>query len=226
MALAHTTYPSGITGLPLEWKLYSGVGSVSASTYDAEAIPGTVDLRLETVSGPSKGIYLLYPKTVVAPTNRFIRHRTLTGVWHLQGHHSVKFAGESVLDPKNVSFTSIQRREGASTPAVCTGIFAPQNGYIHPVGSWFTPSNPNITTGCYVVEDTTGFDLGPGGVLGENGTFSGYFIDYEYKGDDGQPRLMGNIESAKTVEAGGDSKAKKGSVGWITAHLNDPNSSF
>lgn len=167
VALAHTTYPSGITGLPLEWKLYSGVGSVSASTYDAEAIPGTVDLRLEIVSGPSKGIYFLYPKTVVAPINRFIRHRTQTGVWHLQGHHSVTFRGESFLDPKNVSFTNIQRREGASTPAVCTGIFAPNNGYIHPVGSWFTPSDPNITTGCYVVADTTGFDCGPGGVLGD-----------------------------------------------------------
>lgn len=224
--LAHTTYPGGITGLPLEWKVHNGVGSVSVSTYDAEAIPGDVDLKLEITSGPSKGRYVLYGKTVVAPANRFIRHRTETGIWHRKGQHSVVFRGESFLDPKNVSFTNIQRREGASTPAVGTGLFAPANGYIHTAGSWFTPSNPNITTGCYVTYDTTGFNFGLGGVLGENGTFSGYFIDYEYKGDDGVVRNMGNIESAKTVEAAGDSKAKKGSVGWVTAHLNDNDSNY
>ncbi len=178
------------------------------------------------MSGPSKGHGKDYGKMVVAPTNRFIRHRTLTGVYHRQGHHSVQFKGESFLDPKDVAFTNIQRREGASTAAAGTGVFASLNGYIHPVGSWFTPSDPNIATGCYVVADTTGFDLGAGGILGESGTFSGYYIDYEYKGDDAVIRNMGNIESAKTVDTGGDSKAKKGSVGWVSAHLNDPDSNF
>jgi hypothetical protein len=51
-------------------------------------------------------------------------------------------------------------------------------------------------------------------------------IDYEYKGDDGVVRKMGEIESTKKVEAGGNSKAKKGSVGWVSKHLNDANSAF
>ena len=183
-------------------------------------------MKLELESGPSKGRYYLYGKTVVAPTNRFIRHRTQTGVWHRQYYHSVKFRGESFLDSKNVSFTNIQRREGGSTPAVCTGLFSSKHGSVHPSGSWFTPSNPNITTGCYVTYDTTGFEFTVPGVLGQTGTWSNYVIDYEYKGDDAVVRNMGDIESAKEVEAGGDSKAKKGSVGWVTAHLNDQTSSY
>lgn len=226
VALSHTTDPNGITGLPLEWEKKNGVGSVSGSTYDAEAIAGAVTLRLELQSGPSQGRGKDYAKTVVAPSNRFIRHRTLTGAWHKKGQHSVQFKGESFLDPKEVSFTNIQRREGASTAATGTGLFAPVNGYVHPVGNWYTPSDPNVTTGCYVVADTTGFDFGPGGVLGEEGTFSGYFIDYEYKGDDAVVRNMGNIESAKTVEAAGNSKAKKGTVPWVSKHLNDDDSTY
>lgn len=226
VSLSHTTNPSGITGLPLRWTKSSGRGSVTGSTYDAEAIPGSVTLRLEVTSGPSRGQGHDYVKTVVAPVNRFVRHPALTGTWHTQGNHSVKFKGQSYLDPKDVSFTNIKRREGASTAATGTGLFLFANGYIHPVGSWFTPSNPNITTGCSVVADTTGFDLGAGGTLGDTGLMSNYFIDYEYVGDDGVVRNMGNIESSKKVEANGDSMARKGSVGWVSKNLNDASSSF
>ena len=226
VALSHTTTPAGIAGLPLRWKKSSGKGSVSGSSYDAEAIAGSVTLRLELKSGPSKGLGRDYVKTVVAPVNRFIRHATLTGAWHKQGHHSVKFKGQSYLDPKDVSFTNIQRREGASTAATGTGLFLFADGYVHPVGSWFTPSNPNISTGCYVASDTTGFDLGPGGTLGDSGLMSNYFINYEYRGDDGVISNMGTIESSKEVEAAGDSKAKKGAVGWVSKHLNDADSSY
>lgn len=234
VTLSHKTTPVGITGLPLKWKKFSGKGTVTVSSYDAEAIPGSVTLRMELTSGPNKGDVKDYGtgkvkdyvKTVVAPVNRFIRHATLTGAWHIQGQHSVKFKGQSYLDPKDVSFTNIKRREGASTAATGTGLFLFANGYVHPIGAWFTPANPNITTGCYVVSDTTGFGLGAGGVLGDSGLMSNYSIDYEYKGDDGVTRKMGAIDSSKKVEIGGDSKAKKGSVGWVSKHFGDANSTF
>jgi hypothetical protein len=225
VSLSHITTPAGITGLPLDWEVASGVGSVTGSTYDAEAIGGAVTLRLELQSGPSAGQGKNYNKTVHAPINRFIRHRTETGEEHFQGHHSLKFRGESFLDPKNVSFTNIQRREGTSTPATANGLFASLNGTTHPLGSWFTPSNPNITYGCYVTADTTGFDCGPGGTVGQTGSFQ-YFIYYDYKGDDTVERNMSGILSYMNVDASGYSNVTKGIVSCTPKHLNDADSTY
>jgi hypothetical protein len=225
--LGHFTIPAGITGLPLEWQKVSGVGLVFASTYDAEAVPGNVTLRLGLTSGPSRGFGYIYTRTVVAPTNRYIHAEPpWNGIYHLQGVPSCKFIGDSYLDPKNVSFTNIQRREGTSAPATVTGYFERvygKPGPTHPIGSWFTPSDPNSTTGCHVVQDESGFEVSPDPQ--DAGTFS-WDIMYQYKGDDGVPRDMHTITAYKELFVDGKVKVDKGSVGPFEKAKNDPNSSF
>jgi hypothetical protein len=228
VSLSHTTDPSGITGLPFEWEKFSGKGSVSGSTYDAEAIAGDVTLKLKLTSGPSKGRYKVYSKTVVAPTNRFIHAASpWDGIWHDNGVHTCGIKGESYLNPKNVSFTNIQRREGTSPPATVTGHYLSDYGTpgpTHTIGSWFTPSSPNTTTGCYVVRDTTSTNH-PCASLGDSGTFS-WTIAYEYKGDDAVPRPMGNITASKEIESSGTTKVKKGSLSWFSKALGASDSEY
>ena len=213
VALSHTTDPTGITGLPLEWEKYSGVGSVSGSTYDAEAIAGAVTLRLELQSGPSAGHGKNYDKTVVAPTYRFARSRFETGIYHIYHQHGIMFKGEYFVDPKNVSFTNIEVREGTSTPAVGTGYFEPVNGDVHTPDSWFAPAYPNIEWGCWWGADTTGFQGDDSDYIGQSGTFTNYYIDIEYRGDDNVERSMSTIESTMRLDTVGYSEVKKGLVG-------------
>jgi len=221
VALSHTTNPTGITGLPLEWKITSGVGSVSGNQYDAKAVAGGVTLKLELQSGPSKGDYKSYDRTVVAPTYRFARSRFDTGIYHIYHQHGIKFKGEYFVDPKNVSFTNIKVREGISTQADGTGYFEPVDGDVHTPTSWLAPKYPNTIVGCWWAVDTTGFEGTSSDYIGQSGTFTNYYIDIEYKGDDNVERSMSTIESLMTLEASGDSKVKKGSVGWESAHFND-----
>jgi len=231
VSLSYTTDPTGITGLPLEWEVSSGVGSVSGSTYDAEAVAGSVTLRLELQSGPSKGQGYNYSKTVVAPTNIYVHaYPPWDGIWHEEDSYSCGFKGESYLAPYNVSFTNIQRREGTSPPATVTGHYEDHYGTpgpTHPVRSWFTPSNPDSDYGCYVARDTcsTYHSSSCGATLGDSGTFI-WVIDYEYKGDDSVVRNMGTITHNAEMESDGTAKVKKGSVGWYSKEFGDPDSSY
>lgn len=157
LTLAATISPSGLSATDiggLQWS-FSGVGSLpiagtdGTGSYDAGGVGGNVTLQLSVIAGPSSGFSKTYPKTVIIPAGEYMVQATGTNIWHVQNTASVGFMGSSFVLPKDVSFSNIQRREGTAT-GTGTGFYSVINGLVHSIGTWFTVSGCNTTTGCSV----------------------------------------------------------------------------
>jgi hypothetical protein len=186
--LSSGTNPSGI---PVNWKwiIASGVGSLdpegAANTqYDAMHVPGSLTLKLEVISGPSKGLGPSFPRSIVAPSGTRM-YKLNSNVWHRYLKASAGFELLCYLDPTNVSFTRIKFREDACSPTNVSDFFSEcepisdgpsyTNSYPggnpvrnHPQGDWIGIGFPSSSDGCVVmVPDKTGWatagPFGPGG---------------------------------------------------------------
>ena len=155
--------PAGLTAADiglLKWTISNGVGTLSAvadagtASFDAGASPGSVEMKLEIQSGPAKGIFQSYNKTIVAPNGAYILRAPGTGISHTQFTASAGFLGKSFFLPKDVSFSNIETREDAAV-GVGIGFYEFLNGKVHDLGTWVPLGACNITTGCTDFVDDT-----------------------------------------------------------------------
>ena len=87
---------------------------------------------------------------------------------HINDRWSCGFYGLAYLEPKDVSFTNIEYREGECY-STATGFLAGWNNLKHNYGAWYGIDNGNSTTGCKVMnmhdrvysgEKTAPYDVG------------------------------------------------------------------
>lgn len=137
----------------LTWKVISGSGTIPANsdgteTYTAGAVAGEETLKLEVITGPSKGLGPIYTRTIVAPSDGYIRQTPGSSILHCQGYCSVGFYGEARLQPTDVSFSKLWFREGGGT-AQASGFYGASAGAQHqPTNIMIPITDCNFTLGC------------------------------------------------------------------------------
>lgn len=240
VALDFIIDPTGVSASQaggLEWTK-TGVGDISnagndgTADYDAEENPGNVTFRLTVKSGPSKGKYQWYSKTVVPPSGTRMT-RVNTKVWHIQGYASAGIALYYWLDPKTVSFTNLDFGEDSCPSTNVSGFYLtcePWNSYpngnqvaAHTQNTFGDISDGNITDGCRVVindEASTG---------AANPYAAGSFtwsIPTQYIDDTSTRNTFGsNSTQVATYQANGDATQAKGGQS-DSAALNDATSGY
>jgi len=222
--------PIGLTVFQLgglRWKIASGVGTLSNITdygiadYDAGAYAGDVSLCLEVKSGPSCGEFKPYPKTVIVPSGSYMVKKPLSGIRHEVDTCSCGLLGWSYLNPKNVSFGNIKRREGTCT-GTGTGFYAYLNGLVHPTGSWWNISSGNIGTGCRVLIDDEIYS-GEKGPPYSQGQFD-WPIPREYRADDGVPHEFTTANHNQVADSAGKCTIQKHGTYPLSKNASDPSS--
>jgi len=230
VALAFTTSPTGISASQaggLEWTKHSGVGAVSnagsdgTADYDAKETAGGVTFRLTIKSGPSKGRYKSYSKTVVAPSGTRLTRVNPNTVWHEQGAASAGIKLYYWLDPKEVSFSELTFGEGSCPATNKSGCWLGMHA--HPQNTFGAISGGNITSGCRVSAPDYAwariYSWGSGGAF----TWS---IPSQYIDDTATRNTFGaNQVQVHTTQANGDATQAKGGQSGSAA-LNDPTSGF
>ncbi|HKQ53960.1 MAG TPA: hypothetical protein VJT74_16410 [Pyrinomonadaceae bacterium] len=144
----------------LTWKTVNAVGSATTSSngisiYTAPPEPGTATLKLEVLSGPSKGLGPSYDREIVAPADVETRQTPGTNIGHFQDTCSIAFSLQAFLLPKDVSFDRLGFLEGEAI-AVASGYYADLNGEVHQINGPQDVGGCNITTGCKGFEDIAG----------------------------------------------------------------------
>ncbi len=231
VGLNFTTDPAGVTAAQaggLEWT-WSGVGEVSNAgndgnaNYDAQHIAGEVTFRITVKSGPSKDQFKSYSKTVVAPSGSYMIQKPSSGIRHTTNTCSAGFLGWSFLEPKDVSFSKLSRREGTCT-GTGTGFYAYINGDVHEVGSWWPVSTGNSSTGCRVLTDDQIYS-GSKSSPYSNGEFN-WPIPREYKADDGVPHQFTTATHNQVADANGKCTIQKHGAGPFSKNAADATSSW
>lgn len=156
VALAFTTSPTGISASQaggLEWTKHSGVGALSnagddgTADYDAKETVGNVKFRLTIKSGPSKGRYKQYDRTVIAPSGTRMT-RTTSNVWHINNTASAGIQLYYWLDPKEVSFRNLTFGEDSCPATPAWGVCSTIGG--HAQNTFGAILDGNSSTGCRV----------------------------------------------------------------------------
>jgi hypothetical protein len=83
-------------------------------TYNAPDTANSVTLKLEILSGPSKGSGPTKAISIVEPSGGFVNRSPTTGLRHTQNSWSVGFLGEIFITPSDVSFYNLLFYEGAA----------------------------------------------------------------------------------------------------------------
>jgi len=159
--LNFTTDPPGITASQiggLKWKKISGTagdfvpppGDDGTGHFVCFLDEGSVTLKLEVLSGPSKGEGPTKQFDVIKPSAAYLIKEPGTEVGHIEDVFSVGFWGWAYLLPRDVSFDELQWSEGSCT-ADADGYLAEFDGDKHPEGDWFEIGPGNITNGCHVM---------------------------------------------------------------------------
>lgn len=231
VALGCNITPGGLTASQiggLRWSEGLGKGSLSNITnngtadYDAGAYPGTANLQLTVQSGPSQGAFKYYARTLVAPSDDYMIQKPGSGIRHTRYTCSAGFLGWSYLEPKDVSFENLYRREGTCT-GTGTGYYANLNGIVHPTGSWWSISSGNSSTGCRVlVDDEVYSEKGP---PYSNGQFD-WPIPREYKADDGVAHAFTIANHNQVADPTGKCTIQKKGAGPFSKNANDPTSNW
>jgi hypothetical protein len=78
------------------------------------------------------------PKGITPPNAHAHSQKADTGLWHIKDKQGCKVQLDRwAKGPKDVSFKLIECREGKSDPAEGDGLFAGEDGKIHPVQGWW-----------------------------------------------------------------------------------------
>ena len=227
------TTPAGLTGPQignLRWKKISGGGTLNAhatfgiGSYTAPSSAGSTTLKLEILSGPSKGMGPTSNRTIVAPNNATMRQEPGTGIWHVQGQASIGFLGGTYLQPTDVSFRRLSSREGW-TAGIGTGYFLTFNGHPHQVGNWFPIDRCNVATGCKVIA-TDYVSAGPLPAPYSDGTFT-WNIPCQYRvGTTGAAVTYTIASQRATIDSEGRMTISKNGAGPFSKNLNDPTTDY
>ena len=119
----------------LQWTVQTGTGTIPTpirtdglAIYTAPISAESSTLRLEVLSGPSKGGNISYDINVVAPVNGYLVK--ISNIERTLGDFGGSFIGEFFLEPRNVSFYNLHFSEGAATPTT-SGYLAYFANYPH-----------------------------------------------------------------------------------------------
>lgn len=230
VALDFIMDPTGVSASQaggLEWTK-TGVGDISnagndgTADYDAEENPGNVTFRLTVKSGPSKGKYQWYSKTVVLPSGTRMTRAT-GNVKHTQGDASAGIALYYWLDPKNVSFKYLTFGEDSCPATGATGIYITAPPGNHAQNTFGAILGGNSTTGCRVQGmDGAWSSRNP---WAPGGTYT-WSIPTQYIDDTSTRNTFGsNQNHVPVLQANGDATMNKGGQSGSAA-LNDPTSGW
>jgi len=249
VALDFIIDPTGVSASQaggLEWTK-TGVGDISSAgndgtaDYDAEENPGNVTFRLTVKSGPSKGKYQWYSKTVVLPSGTRMTRVNPNTVWHWQYYASAGIKLYYWLDPKYVSFKYLTFGEDSCPSTNVSGFYLtcepwappppPTNSYPngtqqagHPQNTFGAILGGNITTGCRV--DLPDYASTGAADPYAAGSFT-WSIPTQYIDDTSTRNTFGsNQDHVSTFQANGDATQTKGGQPPGSAALNDATSGY
>ncbi len=216
----------------LLWKQTTGNGNLTGTTdgtgtYTAASSPESATLKLEIQAGPSKGLGPSSPITVIAPSGAYQVQSPGTNVAHLSGTCSAGFKAITYLTPKNVSFSFIEVREGATT-ASATGWLAPANGTPHSIGNWLPVANCTLSTGCKIQAIDTVYSQYTafyGGPMWGNGIFD-WNIPREWRVGTGSPTQYTTLLHHFVSDSTGKGTISKGGAGPFSKNAADPTSTY
>jgi len=230
--LSFTVSPTGISASQmggLSWEAVTANGTIANSgtsgtgTYTCYWTNESVTLRLVVQSGPSKNRYVDVAFTVVAPTGSYMIQEPSTGIWHMTNTCSVGFKGWIYIEPKTVSFSKIQFREG-SCLSTATGFWARDNGITHPIGTWGSIGGGNSTTGCRVSGNDT-IQSPAYGPPYSVGTFL-WPIPWQYRVGTGGATQFDTANHYFTADANGKCCGQKAGAGPFCKNAADPTSGY
>jgi hypothetical protein len=191
-------------------------------TYTAAASPQSAVLKLEIQAGPSKGLGPSLSITVIAPNGAYLVRTSGTNIQHVNGTCSAGFKGTSYLLPKNVSFINLEIREG-TTAAIATGWLAASNGDTHPIGSWLSVTNCNLSSGCQLLATDTVYNQYPpnyGSTMWGNGNFT-WNIPWQWHVGTGSATQLTILIHHFVSDATGKGTISKGGVGPFSKNASD-----
>jgi hypothetical protein len=237
--LNFTTEPALTTNQTgnLTWSRISGSGTVQpnvngVSVYTAPITPSVETLKLEIVTGPSKGLGPTYTKNIIAPSGATAALSPPPNVAHLINTCSVAMKIDVFLLPKDVSFTRIGFIEDLppGAPAQVTGYYSvlfPNPPNHAPAGLLVGIESCNSTDGCYVFTDRVGVEPGMGYPTPCTAGDFIWVIPWYYKVTISSPPVwfMNATHFQTNVPPNGMSISKVG-VGPITRYIGDPSESF
>lgn len=138
----------------LIWRVTGGTGKLSDSrsdginTYTAPNVAESATLKLEVLSGPSKGLGPSFTKDIVTPSGATEQRAARTSLIHQQYTCSVGFYGIVYLLPKDVSFSNIGFQEDTTLPSIATGYYSFLSQEAHMANGPYNITGCNTTTGC------------------------------------------------------------------------------
>jgi hypothetical protein len=217
------------------WRRVNGNGTIPSgnngiTTYTASDTPNSEDLKIEVVSGPSKGNGTIYNKVVVAPSGAVAQLMVGTNVRHNTGQCHVGMNIEAYLLPTDVSFSKAEFYEGIAY-GVGSGYYAafncpsipPPSGHacIHPQGITQRIKRCNIVTGCHAFDDFV--DTGPTIYAPPctNGDFY-WDIPWNYIVGSGGGHFIQNARHHQFTTNPDKTSIEKAGVGPHTRRVGDP----
>jgi len=152
----------------LQWFLNSGSGALTSATngtgtFTCGATPGSPDLELTVVSGPSAGQSVPANISVIAPSNAYAVR--VSGIEHQQNWVSIGIQLEAYYLPKTVSFGNLQWKESDVAASTATGFFLDSRNGLpdtnhHAATAWLGADSGDADLGTFIgMKDTAEFDL-------------------------------------------------------------------
>ncbi len=240
--LNFNTDPAGRTAASfggLRWVVRSGPAVVvnnPANNGSARLTCGTksgaVVLELQTATQQPE-TKLTKRIQVVRPNRIVFAREPNTGTYHRQGVPSAGFSAITYLEPRDVSFSFMEYREGGASYEGSgaykideSSLADLQTDYevIHPVrGDWcLVDGGDNIATGS-LVDGSDEIKSGPVPNLGQQGRFCWKIPQYGRVAGTRDEFLIETLDHVETVTANGQLTISKGGV-VVTHNQNDPNS--
>jgi transglutaminase-like putative cysteine protease len=210
-----TLLPSGLSSVT--WSI-AGNGKLSTTSGASTTLTAHERASTPTVSATFGSDTCPSSFNVIEPSGGTVVRMAGTGIFHAGPNlSSVGFKGDFRLSPNTVSFYNIEMREGGGA-AVATGLYAGENGRVHPTGPWLTVNFDNDVN---VIDTIQAATHAPPLI---NGDFT-WPIEWEFRVGSGAQKAFTTVTHFQESDAT-RAQIQKGGAGPFSKKHSDPASSY